>query len=155
MTYENIANTIIESTADDWLYSNGMGRILNKKDIHICLKKADDKELKLPAADDRLMNAYEQKPGTPITYRLYYDDILIEPLRYVPLTENKVYVPCPYFYSLSRFGGVMITSLEQAIGLVLNLNMSKADYLGFLEKYHMYADDAARNAKMKDWMQLS
>ena len=153
MTYEKFATTIVESSADDWLYSNGKDRILNKKEIRISLVKADDKDLNLPAPDDRLLNAYEQKPGKPVTYRLYYDDILVEPLRFVPLTENNVYVPCPYFYSLSRFGGVMITALEQAIGLVLNLNMSKADYLGFLEKYHMYADDAARNAKIKEWMQ--
>ena len=61
-------------------------------------------------------------------------------------------VPCPYFYSLSRFGGVIMTSLERAVGLALNPTVSKADYFGFLETIHMYVDDEDRNKKIKEWM---
>ena len=152
MTYEKIFTTVTESTADDWLYANGMGRILNKKELRISLVRADDKELGLPTADDKLMNSYEKGTSEVVAYRLYYDDILVEPLRFARIRENGMLVPCPYFYSLSRFGGLDMTSLERAVGLALNPTVSKADYFGFMETIHMYVDDSARNKKIKEWM---
>ena len=81
MTYEKIANAVTESTADDWIYANGIGRILNKKEVRISLVKADDKELGLPKAEDKLINSYEKGVGETVAYRLYYDNVLVEPLR--------------------------------------------------------------------------
>ncbi len=152
MTYEKIFNVVVESTSDDWLYSNGMGRILNKKEVRISLVREDDQALGLPKPEDKLMNSYEKGVGDVVSYRLYYDDVLVEPLRFAEIKENNVLVPCPYFYSLSRFGGVIMTSLERAVGLALNPTTSKADYFGFLETIHMYVDDDDRNKKIKDWM---
>ncbi len=154
MQYEKIVNIITNEKAgsDDWLYSSGMGRILNKQDIHISLVKADDKDLGLPKPDSRLKGAYEQAIEDTITYRLYYNDILVEPLRFVKIAGNDAYVPCPYYYSLSRFGGVSATTLERAIGLVINPGISKTEYFGYLESIHIYVDDADRNNAMKEWM---
>ncbi len=152
MPYEKIITPLLEATSDDWLYSSGMGRLLNKNDIHISLVKVDKEDPGLPAMDKKLEGAYEQKIGKPVAYRLCYDDIVVEPLRFVPISDKNILVPCPYFYSLSRFGGVMMTTLERAIGLALNPGVNKGDYFGYLESIHMYVDDKDRNAHLMAWM---
>lgn len=150
MPYEKIVSIIQESTSEDWIYSCGLKRLLCKKNVHISLVKEDDKDLELPEMDDKLRNAYEKKVGDVVTYRLMYDNILIEPLRFILIEQDKTFVPCPYFYKLSRFGGVMITTIERVMGLIINPDKNKADYYGYLESLHIYVDDEARVAHNKE-----
>lgn len=114
MRYDDFKSQIVNSTVEDWIYDDDLGKFIFTGDIRISIL-SDRSE---PIDDDNFYEdwarSFPDSNAKRKKFFLQFNDSIIEQFYTVSVDGHRSYIPYP------RLDGMTITSEQYAIGAIVN-----------------------------------
>ena len=115
MDYESFMNEIYNSSSDEWLYNDELGRFILRNDIRIAIVAENSIENReLNRFYEEWANNFPDREAYQKQYTLEFNGCYIETFNTVAVDGSRSYIPLPNLDTMT------ITRNEYIIGQIIN-----------------------------------